>query len=295
MGQDISNIKLVPLLGSVRNADRMRDVIHSWKPHIIYHTAAYKHVPLVEHNPIEGIWNNVFGTLTTATVAAEEGVKHFVLVSTDKAVRPTNVMGASKRLAEMVLQAIGGNFPNTQFSMVRFGNVLGSSGSVVPKFRQDIRAGGPIHLTHLEVMRYFMTISEAAQLVMQAGAIACGGEVFILNMGEPVKILDLARRMVELSGLTLKDDLNPDGDIEIELTGLRSGEKLYEELLIGSNPEPTSHPLIMKATEAFLPWPELSEKLEILRTFLDAGDVISIKTLLRELVSGYTPDQDIKD
>jgi FlaA1/EpsC-like NDP-sugar epimerase len=295
MGQDISNIKLVPLLGSVRNADRMRDVIHSWKPHIIYHTAAYKHVPLVEHNPIEGIWNNVFGTLTTATVAAEEGVKHFVLVSTDKAVRPTNVMGASKRLAEMVLQAIGGNFPNTQFSMVRFGNVLGSSGSVVPKFRQEIRDGGPIHLTHLEVMRYFMTISEAAQLVMQAGAIACGGEVFILNMGEPVKILDLARRMVELSGLTLKDDLNPDGDIEIELTGLRSGEKLYEELLIGTNPEPTSHPLIMKATEAFLPWPELSEKLEILRTFLDAGDVISIKTLLRELVSGYTPDQDIKD
>ncbi len=295
MGQDVSNIKLVPLLGSVRNADRMREILHTWRPHIIYHAAAYKHVPMVENNPIEGIWNNTFGTYTTATVAAEEGVKHFVLVSTDKAVRPTNIMGASKRLAEMALQAIVGNFPNTQFSMVRFGNVLGSSGSVVPKFRQQIKDGGPIQLTHPDVTRYFMTISEAAQLVMQAGAIARGGEVFLLNMGEPVKIINLARRMVELSGLTLKDNLNPSGDIEIELTGLRPGEKLYEELLIGGNPEPTSHPLIMKAAEEFLSWSEFSEKLEILRAILINGDTIGLKTLLRQLVSGYNPDQSIVD
>jgi FlaA1/EpsC-like NDP-sugar epimerase len=285
----------VPLLGSVRDANRMRDIIHNWKPHIVYHAAAYKHVPLVEQNPVEGIRNNVFGTLTAATIAAEEGVKHFVLISTDKAVRPTNIMGASKRLAEMVLQAIASNFSGTQFSMVRFGNVLGSSGSVVPKFRQQIKDGGPIHLTHLEVTRYFMTIPEAAQLVMQAGAIARGGEVFVLDMGEPLKILDLAQRMVELSGLTLKSEDNPDGDIEIEVTGLRPGEKLYEELLIGNNPNPTSHPLIMKAAEEFLPWNELSEKLKVLQVFLDANDVGSIKVLLQELVSGYVPDLEVVD
>lgn len=295
MEHNISNIKLIPLLGSVRDRDRMHSVIQNWKPNIIYHAAAYKHVPLVEHNPVEGIRNNLFGTLVTANAAAEVKVPHFVLVSTDKAVRPTNVMGASKRLAEMALQAIATNFPHTQFSIVRFGNVLDSSGSVVPKFRQQIKDGGPIHLTHLEVTRYFMTIPEAAQLVIQAGAIARGCEVFLLNMGEPVKILDLARRMVELSGLTLKDELNPDGDIEIEVTGLRPGEKLYEELLIGNNPEPTSHPLIMKAFEEFLPWPEFLEKLEMLRTVLDANDVIGIKTLLQDLVSGYTPDQEVVD
>jgi len=295
MRQAVSNIKLIPLLGSVRDSDRMRDIICNWKPHIIYHAAAYKHVPLVEHNPVEGVRNNVFGTFTIATVAAEEGVKHFVLVSTDKAVRPTNIMGASKRLAEMTLQALNSNFPNTQFSMVRFGNVLGSSGSVVPKFRNQIKNGGPIHLTHTEIMRYFMTVHEAAQLVIQAGGIARGGEVFVLNMGEPVKILDLARRMVEMSGLTLKDHLNPDGDIEIQITGLRPGEKLYEELLIGNNPEPTVHPLIIKSNEEFLTLPEFTEKLEKLHTILETGDVISLKNLFQELVLGYTPDQEIVD
>ena len=295
MGQAVSNIKLIPLLGSVRDSDRMRDIIRNWKPHIIYHAAAYKHVPLVEHNSVEGVRNNVFGTFAIATVAAEEGVRHFVLVSTDKAVRPTNIMGASKRLAEMTLQALNSNFPNTQFSMVRFGNVLGSSGSVVPKFRNQIKNGGPIHLTHPEIMRYFMTVHEAAQLVIQAGAIARGGEVFLLNMGEPVKILDLARRMVEMSGLTLKDHLNPDGDIEIQITGLRPGEKLYEELLIGNNPEPTVHPLIIKSNEEFLTLPEFAEKLEKLHTVLEAGDIVSLKTFFQELVFGYTPDQEIVD
>lgn len=291
MGHDVSKIKLVPLLGSVEDTNRMRKIIHKWKPHIIYHAAAYKHVPLVELNPIEGIQNNVFGTLTVAMAAGQEGVRNFVLISTDKAVRPTNIMGASKRLAEMILQAIASNFPNTRFSMVRFGNVLGSSGSVVPKFRQQIKEGGPIHLTHPEVTRFFMTISEAAQLVMQAGAIARGGEVFILNMGKPVKILDLVRRMVELSGLSLKDDLNPDGDIEIEIIGLRPGEKLYEELLISNNPESTIHPLIMKASEEFLPWLELSKKLEMIRTAIVDDNLNGIKTLLKELVSGYIPDK----
>jgi FlaA1/EpsC-like NDP-sugar epimerase len=295
LGKAVEDIGLIPLLGSVRDEARMREIIFNWNPHIIYHAAAYKHVPLVEHNPVEGIRNNVLGTLVTAKIAGELGVKNFVLISTDKAVRPTNIMGASKRLAEMTLQAIAGNFPDTQFSMVRFGNVLGSSGSVVPKFRQQIKDGGPIHLTHLEITRYFMSIPEAAQLVIQAGAIATGGEVFVLDMGQPVKIFDLARRMVELSGLTLKDEDHPDGDIEIEVTGLRPGEKLYEELLIGDNPESTSHPLIMKASEAFLPWGVFSEKMTALQAVLDANDVVSIKAMLQELVSGYTPDPNIVD
>ena len=295
MGQDVSSIKLVPLLGSVRDANRIRDVIHNCPPHIIYHTAAYKHVSLVECNPAEGIRNNVFGTLTIATLAAEEGVKYFVLVSTDKAVRPSNIMGATKRLAEMAIQAIGSNFPNTKFTIVRFGNVLASSGSVIPKFRQEIKAGGPIHLTHREITRYFMTISEAAQLVIQAAAIAKGGEVFLLDMGEPVKIIDLARRMVELSGLSVKDDLNPEGDIEIEVTGLRPGEKLHEELVISGTPEPTEHPLIMKVDEEFLLWSEFLEKIKILHTLVDANDSLGIKTFLQELVSGFTPDPENLD
>lgn len=241
---------LVPLLASVQDNDRMYEIMSTWHPDTVYHAAAYKHVPLVEHNPAAGIKNNVLGTLRIAQAAVENGVRDFVLISTDKAVRPSNVMGASKRLAEMALQALAAtqaSMPSgTKFSMVRFGNVLGSSGSVVPKFRQQIRDGGPITLTHPEVTRYFMTISEAAQLVIQAGAMSKGGDVFVLNMGQPVKIIDLARRMVELSGLTVKDEKSPEGDIEITVIGLRPGEKLYEELLIGDNPKPTVHPRIMK-------------------------------------------------
>ncbi|AKH20835.1 capsular biosynthesis protein [Sedimenticola thiotaurini] len=288
-------VSLVPLLGSVTDETRMREIIATWKPQTLYHAAAYKHVPLVEHNPAEGIRNNVFGTLTTARVAAELGVADFVLISTDKAVRPTNVMGASKRLAELVLQALAAESPRTKFCMVRFGNVLGSSGSVVPKFRQQIRDGGPITLTHADITRYFMTIPEAAQLVIQAGAMAKGGDVFVLDMGEPVKIQTLARRMVELSGLTILDESNPDGDIEIQITGLRPGEKLYEELLIGDDPQPTSHPRIMKAQDEFLAWSELKEKLNTLAITLNVNDVDVLKAMLEQLVSGYQPDEKIVD
>ncbi|MGV3742291.1 MAG: polysaccharide biosynthesis protein, partial [Burkholderiaceae bacterium] len=260
-----------------------------------YHAAAYKHVTLVEHNPAEGIRTNVLGTLAAAQAAAENGVADFVLISTDKAVRPTNIMGASKRLAEMVLQALAAISIDTKFSMVRFGNVLGSSGSVVPRFRQQIRGGGPITLTHPEITRYFMTIPEASQLVIQASAMAKGGDVFVLDMGQPVKIIDLARRMIELSGLTVQDDTDPDGDIGIEITGLRPGEKLYEELLIGDNPGPTSHSRIMKAHEEFLPWPMLDEKLNALRFALNVNDVGILRSMLTQLVAGYTPNGEIVD
>ena len=292
---------LVPLLASVQDDDRMREIMSTWHPDTVYHAAAYKHVPLVEHNPAAGIKNNVLGTLRTAQAAAENGVSDFVLISTDKAVRPTNVMGASKRLAEMALQALAasqagiGVAGSTRFRMVRFGNVLGSSGSVVPKFRQQIRDGGPITLTHPEVTRYFMTIPEAAQLVIQAGAMAKGGDVFVLDMGQPVKIMDLARRMVELSGLAVKDDQNPDGDIEIAVTGLRPGEKLYEELLIGDNPKPTVHPRIMKAHEEFLPWAEFEAKLTALEMALNVNDVGVIRLMMQQLVAGYIPSDDIVD
>jgi len=216
-------------------------------------------------------------------------------VSTDKAVRPTNVMGASKRLAEMVLQAMAATNTKTKFSMVRFGNVLGSSGSVVPRFRQQIRDGGPITLTHPEITRYFMTIPEAAQLVIQAAAMSKGGDVFVLDMGEPVKIIDLARRIVELSGLTIKDETNPNGEIEIDVIGLRPGEKLYEELLIGENPKTTQHPRIIRASEEFIPWSIFEEKLHILKMALDINDVSVIRKMISELVSGYTPNQEIVD
>jgi len=288
-------IALVPLLASVQDDDRMREIMSTWHPDTVYHAAAYKHVPLVEHNPAEGIKNNVFGTLRTAQAAAENGVSDFVLISTDKAVRPTNIMGASKRLAEMVLQALAATNPGTKFSMVRFGNVLGSSGSVVPKFRQQIRDGGPITLTHPEITRFFMTIPEASQLVIQAGAMAKGGDVFVLDMGQSVKIMDLARRMIELSGLTVKDEENPDGDIEIETTGLRPGEKLYEELLIGDNPKPTSHPRIMKAHEDFLSWSDLEAKLNTLEMALNVNDVGVIRLMMEKLVTGYTPSDEIVD
>ena len=292
-------VPLLPLLANVRDELRMDEILRTWKPHTVYHAAAYKHVPLVEHNPAEGVKNNALGTLITAKLAAKYGVADFVLISTDKAVRPTNVMGAGKRLAEMVLQAQAAAVQKagvtTCFSMVRFGNVLGSSGSVVPLFRRQIKDGGPITLTDERITRYFMTIPEAAQLVIQAGAMASGGDVFVLDMGEQVKIFDLAKRMVELSGLTLKNEANPNGDIEIRVTGLRPGEKLYEELLIGDNPLPTSHARIMKAHENFLPWTELQSKLAALGVALDANDVPLIRTLLKELVPGYQPDGDVVD
>lgn len=286
---------LVPLLASVQDKERMREIMSTWYPDTIYHAAAYKHVPLVEHNPAEGIKNNVLGTLRTAQAAAENGVADFVLISTDKAVRPTNIMGASKRLAELVLQAIATTNQSTKFSMVRFGNVLGSSGSVVPKFRQQIRDGGPITLTHSEINRYFMTIPEASQLVIQAGAMAKGGDVFILDMGQPVKIMDLAYRMIELSGLTVKDEQNPEGDIEIEITGLRPGEKLFEELLIGDNPKTTSHPRILRTHDEFIPWKELVVKLDALEIALDANDVGVIRLMMQQLVNGYHPTDGIVD
>jgi FlaA1/EpsC-like NDP-sugar epimerase len=288
-------VELIPLLASVQDVRRVNELMGTWKPDTVYHAAAYKHVPLVEHNPAEGLKNNVLGTLTVAKAAADSGVKSFVLISTDKAVRPTNVMGASKRLAEMVLQAMAAGMPVTKFSMVRFGNVLGSSGSVVPKFRQQIKDGGPITLTHSEITRYFMTIPEAAQLVIQAGSMAEGGEVFVLDMGQPVKIIDLAKSMIELTGLTLKDGSNPEGDIEIEITGLRPGEKLYEELLIGDDPKQTSHPRIMKANERFLDWSSLELRLAALSQALATNDVEQMLALLQDLVTGYQREPSIVD
>jgi FlaA1/EpsC-like NDP-sugar epimerase len=288
-------ITLVPLLASVQDSERMMEIMSTWHPDTIYHAAAYKHVPLVEHNPAEGIKNNVLGTLRTARAAAENGVSNFVLVSTDKAVRPTNIMGASKRLAEIVLQALATTASGTKFSIVRFGNVLGSSGSVVPKFRQQVRSGGPITLTHRDVTRYFMSIPEAAQLVIQAGAMAKGGDIFVLDMGPSIRIIDMARRIIELSGLTVKDAHNPDGDIEIEITGLRPGEKLYEELLIGNNPEPTSHPRILKAHETFLPWVDLEDPLKALEMTLNLSDTSAIFQIMEKIVEGFVPSDTIVD
>lgn len=283
-------VDVTPLLGSVNHEVRLREICELHRPHTVYHAAAYKHVPLVESNPTEGARNNVFGTLNMARVARASGVARFVLVSTDKAVRPTNIMGASKRMAELVLQAMAAEDGPTCFSMVRFGNVLGSSGSVVPLFRRQLSAGGPLTVTHADVTRYFMTIPEAAQLVLQAGAMAQGGEVFVLDMGEPVRILDLAHRMVELSGLTVRDAANPQGDIEIAITGLRPGEKLYEELLIGDNPTPTPHPRIMKAHEDCLSWPELQLQLECLMRAAESGDQAGIRAVLRACVQGFQPE-----
>ena len=293
-----AQIKLIPCLASVRDAEQMFKIFAANQPATVFHAAAYKHVPLVEQNPAEGIRNNVLGTLTCAKLSLETGVSHFILISTDKAVRPTNVMGASKRIAELVLQAMAEsalkNGQATQFSMVRFGNVLGSSGSVAPLFSAQIKAGGPITLTHPEVTRYFMTIPEAAQLVIQSSAMATGGDLFVLDMGQPVRIYDLAVKMVYLSGLMVKDELHPHGDIEIEVTGLRPGEKLYEELLIGANPQPTEHPKIMKAHEEFLPWDELALELEQLNVALHAGDAGLIRSSLQKLVPGYQQNGDKK-
>lgn len=281
-------VELVPLLGSVTNPQRLQAVCDSYRPATVYHAAAYKHVPMVEDNPGEGVRNNIFGTLNMAQAAAKSGARRFVLISTDKAVRPTNVMGATKRMAELVLQALADQTSDTTFCMVRFGNVLGSSGSVVPLFRKQIAAGGPVTVTHADVTRYFMTIPEAAQLVLQAGAMGQGGDVFVLDMGEPVKIIDLARNMVQLSGLKVRDADHPEGDIEIAFTGLRPGEKLYEELLIGDNPAPTEHPRIMKAQEDYLPWSVLQRELDFLQQAAEVGDVQAIKAVLTSCVHGYT-------
>jgi FlaA1/EpsC-like NDP-sugar epimerase len=276
----------------------MKELIFSWRPDVIFHAAAYKHVPLVESNPAEAILNNVQGTLICASLAIEAGVSRFILVSTDKAVRPTNIMGASKRLAEMLLQALANSQSkqqNAMLSMVRFGNVLGSSGSVVPLFARQIAVGGPITITHPEVIRYFMSIPEASRLVIQASVLGRGGEVFLLDMGQPVRIIDLAKRMILLSGKSLKDDINLNGDIAIQITGLRPGEKLYEELLIGANPVITDHPKIMRAMENFLPWSELEPKLVSLFDYCKQGNIGGIKFILSQLVEGYEPHPDIVD
>jgi len=320
---------IIPLLGSVADENRVSDIMLTWNPNIIYHAAAVKHVPIVEQNIAECVKNNVLGTLVMAKVAIGRQVERFILVSTDKAVNPTNAMGASKRCCELILQALAAEqnpsfgpmwdgkpsaqvASTTQLAIVRFGNVLGSSGSVVPYFRQQIAQGGPITITHQDIIRYFMTISEAAQLVMQTGAMAGGAskgigagisdtrvgreaEVYVLDMGEPVKIIDLARRMVELSGFRVKDENSREGDIAIEVVGLRPGEKLYEELLMRNNPQATQHPRIMKANEKFLPWSELQPMITTLRIAAANGDVMMIRSMLQLLVSEYQPDEKVVD
>ncbi|WP_171905460.1 nucleoside-diphosphate sugar epimerase/dehydratase [Pseudomonas sp. AP42] len=302
-------VKLLPILGSVRDQAKLLDVMKTWRVDTVYHAAAYKHVPIVEHNIAEGVLNNVIGTLNTAQAALQAGASNFVLISTDKAVRPTNVMGSTKRLAELTLQALSrelapvlfGDNSNvsrvnkTRFTMVRFGNVLGSSGSVIPLFHKQIKSGGPLTVTHPKITRYFMTIPEAAQLVIQAGSMGLGGDVFVLDMGEPVKIVELAEKMIHLSGLSVRSDKNPHGDIAIEFSGLRPGEKLYEELLIGDNVVATQHPMIMSANEDHLPWEALKVKLTELLTAVEQDDYGRVRQLLRDTVSGYTPDGEIVD
>jgi FlaA1/EpsC-like NDP-sugar epimerase len=273
----------------------VREVLLAYGVQTVYHAAAYKHVPIVEHNVIRGIHNNVVCTWNTAQAALETGVETFVLISTDKAVNPTNVMGATKRLAELVLQGLQERTTTTRFCMVRFGNVLGSSGSVVPLFQEQIRRGGPVTVTHPQVIRYFMTIPEAAQLVIQAGSMAKGGDVFVLDMGRPVRIDDLARRMINLMGLSVRDPSNPDGDIEITYTGLRSAEKLFEELLIGNNITKTDHPMIMRAMEHSIPWVRMQQILETLVSALQSSDCVRSLAVLRDAVAEYRPVDDIRD
>ncbi|MDH1234844.1 polysaccharide biosynthesis protein [Stutzerimonas stutzeri] len=302
-------VRLVPIMGSIRNPERLLDVMRTWQVETIYHAAAYKHVPMVEHNVAEGVLNNVLGTMNTAQAAVQAGVANFVLISTDKAVRPTNVMGSTKRVAEMILQALSRetapvlfgaddavhHVNKTRFTMVRFGNVLGSSGSVIPRFYQQIRNGGPVTVTHPKITRYFMTIPEAAQLVIQAGSMGQGGDVFVLDMGQPVKIAELAEKLIHLSGLSVRSEKCPHGDIAIEYTGLRPGEKLYEELLIGDNVSATEHPMIMRANEEHLDWDVLKDRLAKLLKAVDNDDYPQVRQLLREVVSGYVPEGEIVD
>lgn len=292
MGELGTSVPLALELANASERSSMNRIYRHHRPDTVFHAAAYKHVPLVEVNPISGLRNNIMGTLHSVAAAEAVEVANFILISTDKAVRPTNVMGASKRVCELILQARAAQPGGTTiFSMVRFGNVLGSSGSVVPRFKVQIAAGGPVTVTHREITRYFMTIPEAAQLVIQASAMAKGGEVFVLDMGQPVRIADLAHSMIRLSGLSIRDANNPDGDIQIIETGLRPGEKLYEELLIGDNPEPTSHPRIMRAREGMWSWPELEEQLEALDAFIRVGgDGAAALGIVRRLVPEYAPD-----
>lgn len=307
--RDHLRVQIVPILNSVRDQQRLFDVMSAWNVDTVYHAAAYKHVPMVECNMAEGILNNVFGTLYSAQAALRAGVRNFVLISTDKAVRPTNTMGCTKRLAELILQALacesnpvpygdrsGLALPNrTRYTMVRFGNVLGSSGSVVPLFRQQIMAGGPITVTHPEITRFFMTIPEAASLVIQAGSMGTGGDVFVLDMGEPVKIRELAEKMILLSGLTLSTAEQPDGDIGIEYVGLRPGEKLYEELLIGEDVSPTPHPMIMRASESRLSWEGLKTILDELSTAIANDNYPDMRAIFTSVVDGYQPESDMVD
>jgi FlaA1/EpsC-like NDP-sugar epimerase len=293
--RDGLQVEILPLLGSAHHRHRVFEVMLTCGVQTVYHAAAYKHVPIVEHNMIEGIHNNVIGTWYAGEAALEAGVETFVLISTDKAVNPANIMGATKRFAELVLQGLQSRATKTRYCMVRFGNVLGSSGSVVPLFREQIRKGGPVTVTHRDVIRYFMTIPEAAQLVIQAGAMGKGGDVFVLDMGQPVRIDDLARRMVTLMGLTVRDESNPDGDIEIHYTGLRTAEKLYEELLIGSNVTGTDHPRIMRAVEHSLPWERVRQLLDDLLIALSSFDCRRAMTRLTDAVAEYQPDSKIED
>lgn len=287
------DIKIVAALGSVQKENRLTKLMQAHDIDTVYHAAAYKHVPLVEDNIIEGIRNNVFGTLACANAAINSDVTNFTLISTDKAVRPTNIMGASKRMAELVLQALADKQSKTTFTMVRFGNVLGSSGSVVPLFKKQIRRGGPVTVTHPDIIRYFMLIPEAAQLVIQAGALGHNGQVFVLDMGEPVKILDLAKRMIHLMGMKEHTDGNPDeGDIEIRFTGLRPGEKLYEELLIGDNVEGTGHQKIMTASEEKLSWGQMEKLLNELDSCCHKFDSECIKRILLDAPTGYSPNNE---
>ncbi len=290
--------KVYSILASVTNKNRMTEVYKAFKVDTVYHAAAYKHVPIVEENPFEAVFNNIIGTKACVQAAIDTEVETFVLISTDKAVRPTNIMGATKRFAEMILQSLSVKDEikdKTRITMVRFGNVIGSSGSAIPLFQQQIKDGGPVTVTHPEVIRYFMSISEAAELVIQAGAMGKGGDVFVLDMGEPVKIYELAKRLIRLSGMELKNKDNPDGDIEILFTGLRPGEKLYEELLIGDNVSTTEHKRILRAEEDFLTKKEIDEYLNLLKETIKKGDVISLKEILKEVVSGYTPENQIVD
>ena len=292
---NMGRFKVYPLLGSVNNKLRLNNLLKRFKVDTIYHAAAYKHVPMVEFNNTEGIENNIFGTLNCAAAAIESGVKNFVLISTDKAVRPTNTMGATKRVAELILQAFSTNQNITTFCMVRFGNVLGSSGSVIPLFKKQILDGGPVTVTDKNIIRYFMTVTEAVELTIQAGAMGTGGDVFVLDMGKPVKIKELAEKLIRLSGLKVKDEISPEGDIEIKYTGLRAGEKLYEELLIGDNVSETENPLIMRAKEDMYNWVDLKIMLDNLSTSNNNSEQLKSREILKQLVSGFKPDGNIKD
>ena len=289
------NTTIYPILGSVNNKARLEYIFNHFGVNTIYHAAAYKHVPMVEYNNNEGIDNNVFGTLNCAQAAINKGVETFVLISTDKAVRPTNTMGATKRFAELILQALSIENHNTLFSIVRFGNVLGSSGSVIPLFKKQIKNGGPITVTDPNIIRYFMTITEAVELVIQAGSMGNGGDVFVLDMGEQVKIDDLAKKMIKLSGLEIKSDLNPEGDIEIKYTGLRPGEKLFEELLIGKNTSETDNPRILRAQEEMLDWIKLEPILDALRVAINENNYLKLRELLIEAVPLFKPQCDVLD